>query len=277
MKRRALPNILARGLLITLLLILVFAPFYWIASSSFKTPPEVIRYPPTLFPQTFTLQNFQKLFASTDYLSYLWNSFFIALITTLITVPMATLASYAIYRLRFPGRLTLLKLLIGTYVFPSILLLIPLFQLMVQVNLINSLWSLIVINVTFTAPFSVWLMRAFLESLPLELEEAAALDGANFFQVLGRIVLPLIRPGMATIAIFTFITVWTEYPFASQFIIDDAKRPLPVGLAAIIGQYQIDWGLLAAGTVLMALPVVLLFAFVGRYFVEGLTAGALKS
>ena len=277
MKKSALPNILARGLLITLLLVLVFAPFYWIAISSFKTPPEVIRYPPTLFPQAFTLQNFQKLFASTDYLSYLWNSFFIALITTLITVPMATLASYAIYRLRFPGRLTLLKLLIGTYVFPSILLLIPLFQLMVQVNLINSLWSLIVINVTFTAPFSVWLMRAFLESLPLELEEAAALDGASFFQVLGRIVLPLIRPGMATIAIFTFITVWTEYPFASQFIIDDAKRPLPVGLAAIIGQYQIDWGLLAAGTVFMALPVIVLFAFVGRYFVEGLTAGALKS
>ncbi len=89
-------------------------------------------------------------------------------------------------------------------------------------------------------------------------------------------ILPLLRPGLATIAIYTFITVWTEFPFASQFIIDDAKRPLPVGLAAIIGQYQIDWGLLAAGAVFMALPVVILFAFVGRYFVEGLTTGALK-
>ena len=266
-----------RSLLIALLLLLIFAPFYWIAVSSLKTPPEVIRYPPTLFPRSLTLQNFGKLFASTDYPSYLRNSLFIALTTTFITVPMATLASYAVYRLRFPGRLTILKLLIGTYVFPSILLLIPLFQIMVGLGLINSLWSLIAINVTFTAPFSVWLMRAFLESLPLELEEAAAIDGAGFFGILGRIVLPLIRPGMATIAIFTFITVWTEYPFASQFIIDDDKRPLPVGLAAIIGQYQIDWGLLAAGTVFMALPVVILFAFVGRYFVEGLTAGALKS
>lgn len=270
---RHLPN----WLLVMVLVILVFAPFYWIAVSSFKTPPEVIRYPPILVPQTFTLQNFQKLFASTDYPRYLLNSLFIALATTLITVPMATLASYAVYRLEFPGRFFLLKLLVGTYVFPSILLLIPLFQIMSQLGLINSLWSLVAVNVTFTAPFSVWLMRAFLESVPFELEEAAALDGAGFFQVLWLVIFPILRPGMATIAIFTFITVWTEYPFASQFIIEHARRPLPVGLAAIIGQYQIDWGLLAAGAVFMALPVVVMFAFVGRYFVEGLTAGALKS
>jgi multiple sugar transport system permease protein len=241
---------------VAVLVLLVFAPFYWIVISSFKTPPEVIRYPPTLVPQTFTLQNFQKLFASTDYGRYLLNSLMIAFATTLITVPMATLASYAVYRLEFPGRFLLLKLLVGTYVFPSILLLIPLFQLMAQFGLINSLWSLVVVNVTFTAPFSVWLMRAFLESVPAELEEAAALDGAGFFQALWFVIFPILRPGMATIAIFTFITVWTEYPFASQLIVEHARRPLPVGLASIIGQYQIDWGLLAAGAVFMVLPVV---------------------
>ncbi len=275
--KRIIVRLLPNWVLVALLLVLVFAPFYWIAISSLKTPPEVIRYPPTLVPQTFTLQNFQKLFASTDYPRYLLNSLTIALGTTLITVPMATLASYAVYRLEFPGRFLLLRLLVGTYVFPSILLLIPLFQIMAQFGLINSLWSLVVVNVTFTAPFSVWLMRAFLESVPYELEEAAALDGADFFQVLWYVIFPILRPGMATISIFTFITVWTEYPFASQLIIEHAKRPLPVGLASIIGQYQIDWGLLAAGAVFMALPVVILFAFVGRYFVEGLTAGALKS
>ncbi len=159
---------------------------------------------------------------------------------------------------------------------PSILLLIPLFHVMVQIGLINSLWSLIIANVTFTAPFSVWLVRAFLESLPSELEEAAVLDGAGFWQILTRVVIPMLCPGFATVAIYTFVTVWTEYPFASQLIIDEAKRTLPVGLAGIIGQYQIDWGLLAAGGVFMVLPVVILFAFVGLYFVEGLTAGALK-
>ena len=270
---RHVPN----GILVVVLVLLVFAPFYWIVISSFKTPPEVIRYPPTLVPLRLTLENFQKLFASTDYPRYLLNSVTIALATTLITVPMATLASYAVYRLDFPGRFLLLKLLVGTYVFPSILLLIPLFQIMAQLGLVNSLWSLVVVNVTFTAPFSVWLMRAFLESVPAELEEAAALDGAGFFQALWFVIFPILRPGMATIGIFTFITVWTEYPFASQLIVEHARRPLPVGLASIIGQYQIDWGLLAAGAVFMVLPVVVLFAFVGRYFVEGLTTGALKS
>lgn len=263
-------------ILLFLFVLLIFAPFYWILISSLKTGPEVIRYPPTLFPKVFTWANFDKLFTSTDYPRYLLNSVIVALGTTAITVPMAALASYGIYRFKFPGRLLIFRLLIGTYVFPSILLLIPLFQVMVFFKLINSLFSLIVVNVTFTAPFSVWLMRAFLDSLPSSLEEAAALDGATFFQTFTRIVVPIVRPGIAAISVFTFITVWTEYPFASQFMISDEKRTLPVGLASIIGQYQIDWGLLAAGAVCMILPVVILFAFVGRYFVAGLTAGALK-
>lgn len=264
-------------IMVTLLFLLVFVPFYWIAISSLKVAQEVIAYPPTLLPRALTLANFQKLFASTDYPRYLFNSMFVALMTVLVSVPMATLASYAIYRLRFPGRMLMLKLTIGAYVFPSILLLIPMFQVMVRLGLINTLWSLVVANVTFTAPFSVWLMRAFLDSFPFELEEAAALDGAGFFQTLAWVVIPILRPGLATIAIYTFVTVWTEYPFASQLIIEDSKQTLPVGLAAIIGQYQIDWGLLAAGAVFMTLPVMILFAFVGRYFIEGLAAGALKS
>jgi len=264
-------------IMVALLFLLVFVPFYWIAISSLKIPQEVIAYPPTLFPRVLTLANFEKLFASTDYVRYLFNSIFVALMTVLVSVPMATLASYAIYRLRFPGRMLMLKLTIGAYVFPSILLLIPMFQVMVRLGLINTLWSLVVANVTFTAPFSVWLMRAFLDSFPFELEEAAALDGAGFFQTLTWVVIPILRPGLATIAIYTFVTVWTEYPFASQLVIEDSKQTLPVGLAAIIGQYQIDWGLLAAGAVFMTLPVMILFAFVGRYFIEGLAAGALKS
>lgn len=263
--------------MLMLLFLLVFVPFYWIVISSLKIPQEVIAYPPTLFPREVTLANFQKLFASTDYPRYLFNSLFVALMAVFVSVPMATLASYAIYRLRFPGRMLMLKLTIGAYVFPSILLLIPMFQVMVHLGLINTLWSLVVANVTFTAPFSVWLMRAFLDSFPFELEEAAALDGAGFFQTLAWVVIPILRPGLATIAIYTFVTVWTEYPFASQLVLEDSKQTLPVGLAAIIGQYQIDWGLLAAGAVFMTLPVIILFAFVGRYFIEGLAAGALKS
>ena len=265
-----------RALLTGLLALLVIGPFYWILASSFKSAPEVIRVPPTFFPTSFTLEHYQALFASTDYPRYLLNSLSVAVATIAISLPLSLLAAYAIYRIKFPGRAWFFRLLIGAYIFPGILLIIPIYNLAGNVGLINNLLALVIVNVTFTAPFCVWLLRAFLEGIPVEIEEAAALDGASIWQALTRLIIPLGAPGLATAAIYTFITSWTEFPFASALILDDANRTLPVGLAAIIGQYQIDWGLLAAGAVVMALPVVLLFAFVGRYFVESLSAGALK-
>ena len=145
-----------------------------------------------------------------------------------------------------------------------------------QLGLIDRLLALIIINVTFTAPFAVWMLRAFFTTIPLELEEAAALDGANRLQALTYIMLPLSAPGVASVAIFAFITSWTEYMFASVLILSDANRTVPVGLAGIIGQYQVDWGLLLAGATVTMLPVLILFSLVGRSFVEGLTAGAVK-
>jgi multiple sugar transport system permease protein len=136
--------------------------------------------------------------------------------------------------------------------------------------------ALIVINVTFAAPFAVWMLQAFFRTIPQELEEAAALDGASRMKIILRILLPLAAPGVASVAVFAFIMSWTEYMFASVLIISDANRTLPVGLAGIIGQYQIDWGLLLAGATLTTIPVLILFALVGRYFVEGLTAGAVR-
>ena len=137
--------------------------------------------------------------------------------------------------------------------------------------------SRFIVNVTFAAPFAVWMLQAFFRTIPLELEEAATLDGATRLQVLLKIMLPLSAPGIASIAIFAFIMSWTEYMFASVLIVSEASRTLPVGLAGIIGQYQIDWGLLLAGATLTTLPVIVLFSFVGRHFVEGLTTGAVKS
>ena len=156
------------------------------------------------------------------------------------------------------------------------MLLIPLYGMMSRMGLIDTIPALIIINVTFAAPFAVWMMRAFFSTIPVEIEDAAALDGANRLQILLRILFPLAAPGVASIAIFAFIMSWTEYMFASVLIISDERRTLPVGLAGIIGQYQVDWGLLLAGSALTALPVIILFALVGRNFVRGLTAGAMK-
>lgn len=258
------------------LALLVFAPFYWIFSASIKAPREIIARIPTLIPHSFTWQHYDKLIGASAFPTYLYNSLLAALGTMLITVILAVLAAYGLYRLRFPGRNTIFQIILVTYAFPGVLLLIPLYGMLSHLRLIDTLTALVIINVTFAAPFAVWMLQAFFRTIPLELEEAAALDGANRLQTMVLIMLPLAAPGVASVAIFAFIMAWTEYMFASVLILSDAKRTLPVGLAGIIGQYQIDWGLLLAGATLTALPVMLLFSLVGRHFVEGLTAGAGK-
>lgn len=259
------------------LLLLVFAPFYWIFSASIKSPQEIIHRVPTLFPHSFTLQHYDKLLRSSDYPTYLWNSLLVAVGTMAITVVLATLAAYGLYRIKFPGRQVIFRIILVTYAFPGVLLLIPMYSVMSAVGLIDRLAALIIVNVTFAAPFAVWMLQAFFRTIPIDLEEAARLDGATLLQILLKIMLPLSAPGIASIAIFAFIMSWTEYMFASILVNSEASRTLPVGLAGIIGQYQIDWGLLLAGATLTTLPVILLFSFVGRHFVEGLTTGAVKS
>jgi ABC-type glycerol-3-phosphate transport system permease component len=258
------------------LLLIVIAPFYWIFSASIKAPQEIIARSPTLFPHSFTMQHYQKLLRSSAFPTYLLNSMLVAMGTMVITVVLSTLAAYGLYRVKIPGRQAIFRIILVTYAFPGVLLLIPLYSMMSALGLIDRLTALIIVNVTFAAPFAVWMLQAFFKTIPPELEEAAALDGATRLQVMLKIILPLSAPGIASIAIFAFIMSWTEYMFASVLITSDAYRTLPVGLAGIIGQYQIDWGLLLAGATLTTLPVIILFSFVGRYFVEGLTTGAVK-
>ena len=141
---------------------------------------------------------------------------------------------------------------------------------------LNTWASLIIMNVTFAAPFSVWLMRGFFTSIPDGIEEAAAIDGATDMQILRRIIVPLTLPGIVVTGTYTFVYSWTEFLFASVFIIDDSLQTLPVGLEGLVSSYSIDWGLLSAAAVMTALPVVILFAFAGRYFIAGVTAGSSK-
>ena len=193
-----------------------------------------------------------------------------------VTVILAVFSGYAFFRLRFPGRDFLYRAVLLAYAFPAIVVLVPLYGMMSTVRLIDNPLSLVIINVAFAAPFAIWMMRAFLADVPLEIEEAARLDGASRLTVLRRITVPLIAPGIASVAIFAFISSWTEYLFASVLIQSDAMKTIPVGLAGIIGQYQVDWGLMLAGATVTTVPVIILFFFIGRYFVAGLTAGAIK-
>lgn len=232
---------------VLILLIVVIAPFYWIFAGSVKTTPDILASVPSFFPQSLTFEHYDKLLVSSDFPRYLLNSGIVAILTMLITVALSVMASYALYRLDFPGRRWLVRVILATYIFPGTLLLIPLYGMMSQLRLVDTLWALVIINVTFAAPFAVWMLQAFFQAIPYEVEEAASLDGASRVTIIWRIFLPLTAPGIGSIAIYAFISAWTEYMFASVLILSDANRTLPVGLAGIIGQYQVDWGLLLAG------------------------------
>lgn len=274
--RRGLGQRLSIGGGLLGLAIVVLLPFWFVATGAIKAPQEIIARVPTLLPQSFTLRHFDKLLGASDYPRYLGNSLLVGLGSTVITVVLSVLAAYGFYRLRFPGRDLLFRAVLVAYAFPGILILIPLYGMMSQAGLIDTPAALVIVNVTFASPFAIWMMRSFFASIPVELEEAALIDGASRLAILLRIMVPLAAPGIASVAIFAFIASWTEYLFASVLILSDANRTLPVGFAGIIGQYQIDWGLLLAGATLATVPVVVLFGIVGRWFIAGLTAGAVK-
>ncbi|EAR51288.1 ABC transporter, permease protein, MalFG family protein [Oceanicola granulosus HTCC2516] len=265
-----------RNLLTLLMLLVIGLPFIWMILSSFQ-PTSVLINPRELFrPDAFTLENYARLPSEANFLLILRNSLVVALASTAIAIPLALLAAYSVYRTRYRGRQTVYLLLLVVYVFPGILLLAPLFKLFSMSGVLNTWLSLIIMNVTFSAPFSVWLMRGFFTSIPHGIEEAAAIDGATDMQILRRIIVPLTAPGIVVTGTYTFVYSWTEFLFASVFLIDDSLKTLPIGLEGLVTQYSIDWGLLSAAAVMTALPVVALFAFAGRYFVEGVTAGASK-
>ena len=270
-----LPGLL-RGGLIVLMLAIIGLPFIWMLLSSFQ-PNAVLIRPGELFRlEAVTLDNYARLPREANFLLVLRNSLIVALASTLISIPLALLAAYSVYRTKYRGRQTVYLLLLVVYVFPGILLLAPLFKLFALSGALNTWASLIIMNVTFAAPFSVWLMRGFFTSIPDGIEEAAAIDGATDMQILRRIIVPLTLPGIVVTGTYTFVYSWTEFLFASVFIIDDSLQTLPVGLEGLVSSYSIDWGLLSAAAVMTALPVVILFAFAGRYFIAGVTAGSSK-
>lgn len=265
-----------RWVAMLLLTALVIGPLYWVTASSFKGREEILRRTPTLFPESFTVDNFRQLFTATDYSIYLSNSFIIALLTSLFTVLVAFCGAYGLYRMRIPGGGKVAGAILLAYMIPGTLLLVPLYQVFAQLQLVNTRTALVIVNVAFTAPFCTWLLRGFFFAIPKDIDEAAAIDGAGPVRTMFQIVLPLLAPGLATVAVYAFVYSWTEFVFASQLLVSDELKTLPIGLSAIMGQYTVNWGLLMGGTVFTMLPAIVPFLFVGRYFISGLTAGAVK-
>ena len=229
-----------------------------------------------MWPSRLYLGHYEKLFASTPYVTYLTNSTIIAAMTMLATVTVSVAAAYGLYRLRVRGAGVIAAVLLLSYLIPGTLLLVPIYSSFAAIKLIDTPAALVIVNVAFAAPFCVWLLHGFFDAIPRELDDAAAVDGAGPLTTLWKVNLPLLAPGIGTVALYSFIFSWTEVVYASQLILRDSGKTLPIGLTAIMGQYNIDWGLLMAAASLTMVPGVLLFAAVGRYFVRGLTAGAVQ-
>ena len=259
-----------------LIIVIFFFPFFWIITSSFKSPEEIISTSTTIIPRSFTLEHYNKILFNSDFFIYLKNSLIVSFSSMVISIILSVSAAYGLHKLKFYGNKFVEYSLLVTYAFPGVILLVPIYLLFAKVNLLNSYFALIIVNVLFATPFAVWMLKAFFKLIPNEIEEAAYIDGASRYVVISKIIVPLAAPGIASVAIFCFIISWTEYLFASILISGDDLKTLPVGLAGIVGQYQIDWGFLLSGAVLASLPVMLLFVFIGKYFVSGLTEGAVK-
>jgi multiple sugar transport system permease protein len=262
-------------LLIIIILGFLLFPFYWTFVTSIKPEAElygtVVRY----WPQNPTFASYKKLFVEINFLKPMSNSFIVAICTTLVSLFASTLAAYAFTRFRFPGRKPLMAMFLTNNMFPVVLLLIPLFSIMRKLGLLYTPLALILSYTTFTIPFSIWLLNGYLKDLPVSLEEAAMIDGANRAEAFIYIVLPVLMPCLVATGVYIFMTSWNEYTFAVMFT-NPNNRTIPVALKNLIGQLGVQWDLITTGGIITIIPVCVMFFFAQRRLVEGLTAGAVK-
>lgn len=263
------------------LLIFTVLPMAWMLLTSVKSQFAAMQYPPQWWPGEPTLDNYSKLLdpskkVGQDFLRYFWNSFYVSLVTTIIGVAVAVPAAYAFSRFRFPGRTFLFFSVLVRNMFPAVVFLMPLFLLMRWMGLVNSHGSLILTYLTFGLPLSIWLLKGFYDNIPIQLEQAARIDGATRFQAFLLIVMPLSSPGIIATSIFSFIGAWNEYVYAYTFLSRDDQMTLPVGIQRFFTEFATDWPGLMAATFMMSVPVVVMFLVLQKYFVRALTEGAVK-
>lgn len=269
-------RILLLYLPLIILMIFILFPFYWTFVTSVKPEEELYGTIVTYWPSSITFEAYKKLFTTTvDFLTAMKNSLIVAVFTTIVSLTVSTLAAYAFSRYEFVGRKLLMCVFLCNNMFPTVLLLIPLYSIMRKMGLLYTPTALVLSYTTFTIPFSVWLLMGFLKDLPLSLEESALIDGCNRGNAFVRIILPLLAPCLVATGVYIFMQSWNEYTFAMMFTNADS-RTIPVALKNLIGQLGVQWDLLTAGGIITIIPVCIMFFFAQKRLVEGLTAGAVK-
>ncbi|MEI6648400.1 MAG: carbohydrate ABC transporter permease [Actinomycetes bacterium] len=252
------------------------APYAQMLLTSLKPKSEITAIPTTYLPYKWTWSNFVDVWHVLPLAGYLKSSFLISLCATLLVLVLAVPAAYYVARNKFRGRTAFLLLVLITQMFSPTALVVGIFREIVKFHLVDTYLALILIYGAFNMAFSIWILSSFFKSIPVEIEEAAWIDGATRFGTLRRVILPLALPGLVTAFIFTFISAWNEFVIALTLTSSPQREPLTVGLTSLIGQYQVQWNFLFAGSLIAIVPVVILFALIEKWLVGGLTAGSVK-
>lgn len=273
-KALSISGTVALHLLLYAMAFMTVAPFLWMLLASFKDLGEILQYPPTWIPQRIILDNFVNAFQAAPFGRFYFNSLFVASAVTLGQLFTCSLAAYAFARLQFPGRDILFYIFLGTMMVPGQVTMIPGFMVLHWLGWIDTYAALIVPGLA--SAFGTFLLRQFFLTIPRDLEDAAAIDGCSRFGVLWRIILPLSRPALATLAIFTFMGVFNDFLWALIVVSSEDLKTVQLGLAIFRDRYQTDWGQLMAASVTATLPILLVFFFAQKYFIRGITLSGLK-
>ncbi len=250
-------------------------PLLWMVLTSLKPDGEILSSEPVFWPSSFEFARYLEVLER-GFTTYLTNSLIVSGLTTFFGVLVAATAGYALARLRMPLQRHLLLTVLATQMFPVVVLLIPFFTVMRNLDLLDSVVGLVVAYLSFSVPLAVWILRGFFRGIPAELEDAAQVDGCSRFGAMWRVVMPLAGPGLAACAIYVFISAWNEFLFALTFLSEDEMRTLPVALTSFVGRDATDHGSIMAASTLFTMPVVVFFLLVHRRLTEGMVAGAIK-
>ena len=261
------------GIVVAMLFIF---PYITMLLTALKPKSDITDIPPTYLPKSYVWSNFIKVFQELPFGMYIRSTVIISLATMIIGIIVAVPAGYYVARNNFRLRTPFLLLVLITQMFSPTSLLIGIYRELSALHLINTYQGLILINVSFNLAFSVWILSSFFKTIPVEIEEAAAIDGASRFQTFRKISLPLAVPGIVTTAIFTFIAAWNEYVVAYTLASSPTKQPFSVGLSLLTGYYEVKWNYLFAGSLIAIIPIIILFTSIEKYLVSGLTAGSVK-
>lgn len=285
--RYALQNRIARAMRMAnkvfayvLLITFVFSmamPLFWMTASSLKPEGENLSYPPTIIPQTWTLEHYQRLFGQTLFPKWFRNSLIVSVGTTLTAIAVSSMGAYVFSRFRYRFFEVFSRLILFAYMVPTILLVIPIFKIVWSLKLSNTLYALLLTNNAFLIPYGLWTLRSYFAGIPHEIEEAALIDGCTRWQAFVKVVLPQALPGIISTALFAFHVAWNEYLFSSVLLWSSDLQTLSAGVSTLMGELApSSWGLLMAAGVMITLPVIILFSFLQSFLVAGWGGGAVK-